>query len=274
MKKIQAGDGGQRHGRRAHAGGAAQDRARPLRDHGIRGRAPPQLQPHHAVACAGGRAAAGRYHPQRLVLVCAARHHPACGLPRARSRPGAPRGARRGRGRTAGERRVRPADPGHGLAPLHAARARARAGRRAGLPRHCRHPGHDRGGRQPPPCRGHRRRPAGPGGRQRTHEARHGRYRGACGRAPAGPPAGRNRRRLAAGLAGRARHALSDAGPDPGADGRRPGPRGLRAPAGRARGTGLAGGHGRGHPARDHAGRADAPARAARPSWSATRCRP
>ena len=69
MKKIETGRGRQRHGRRAHARRAAEARARPLRHHGVRRRAAPQLQPHPAVAGAGRRADArrDRAQPARLV---------------------------------------------------------------------------------------------------------------------------------------------------------------------------------------------------------------
>jgi nitrite reductase (NADH) large subunit len=44
--------------------------------------------------------------------------------------------------------RVRPPAAGHRLQPLHPADSRQRPGRRDGLPRHCRHAGHDRRGHQ------------------------------------------------------------------------------------------------------------------------------
>ena len=56
-----------------------------------------------------------------------------------------PRAQRRGQG---DQRGLRPPDPGHRLQSLHPAGAGQGAARRAGLPRHRRHPGHDR---RPPP---------------------------------------------------------------------------------------------------------------------------
>jgi hypothetical protein len=61
-----------------------------------------------------------------------------------RRRPGQARGARQQRPGRADHRRIRPADPGHRLQPLHPARAGQGPEGRAGLPRHRRHRGHDR----------------------------------------------------------------------------------------------------------------------------------
>ena len=228
-EEDEARDGGQRHGRRAHARRAAEDRTGPLRHHRVRRRAAPELQPRAAVAGAGRRADAGRDHPQPAVLVCSARHHAAPGQDGHADRPRAPPRGGPGRPWRRGLGRLRPAAGRHRLQPLHAAAAGRRAGGRHRLPRHRRHPGHDRRRRDLPACGGHRRRPAGAGGRQRPAAARHAGDGGAPERQPDGAPARHGRCRAAARIAARPRAGLPARRPHAGAAGRCGGPGARRA---------------------------------------------
>ena len=144
--KAETGDDRQRHGRRAHARRAAEDRARPVRHHGLRRRAAPQLQPHPAVAGAGRRADAGRDRAERLGLVHRQPASPC--TPAGRS----PRWTACSRvvhaENAAGETISAEYDRllhAHRLQPVHPADSRQGSGRRDRLPRHRRHQRHDRG---------------------------------------------------------------------------------------------------------------------------------
>ena len=220
---IETGDGRQRHGRHAHPGRTAEGGARAVRHRGVRRRAAPQLQPHPAVAGAGRRTDPGRDRAQLLGLVPGARHHPARRQEGGRGRPGAPRGARRGRNRGS----LRPAAAVHRLQPLHAAGAGQSTRRRDRLPRHRRHQRHDRRGAQVQAGRGHRRRPAGPGGGQRPDAARHAGHRGARDALVDGAPARQRGRQTAAEVAGGTRPEVPDRRADAGT-GRRRRPAGSR----------------------------------------------
>ena len=117
-------DDRQRHGRRAHARGAAEDRARAVRHHRVRRRAAPQLQPHPAQPGAGRRADARRDRPQPAVLVRRERHHAACRQEGDAHRPRSSRVVHADDG-TAGA--LRPPAAGHRLATPSSCRCRARS---------------------------------------------------------------------------------------------------------------------------------------------------
>ena len=184
-EQTEARDDRQRHGRRAHAGGAAEDRPRPVRHHRVRRRAASELQPHPALARARGRADLRRDRAERHGLVRGARHHPARRQGRDAHRPPPPR--RPGRGRHRG--RLRPPADRHRLDALRAACAGQGPGGRHRLSRHRRHAGDDRGRDEVPPRGRHRRRPARARGRQRTDAARHEGHRGAPHALADGAPA-------------------------------------------------------------------------------------
>jgi hypothetical protein len=160
----------------------------------------------------------------------------------------------------AGFHRVRPPDHGHRLQPVHPAHSGQGPARRAGLPRHCRHPGHDRRRCKVQECRGDRWRPARPRSRQRPHEAWHERERGARGALADGAPAGRRCGPDAAEVAGGAWHAVPDWGANAGAGGRCGRTRAVGPLQGRQRSACRPGGDGRRHPPQHRAGRAHAPA--------------
>lgn len=119
-EEDQAGDGRQRHGRGPYPGRTAQAQLGLLRHHGVRRRAPSQLQPHPAVPGTGRRADLRGNRPQRPQLVCGKRHQAPPRPQGGADRPGPPQGGRRGRQRG----RVRPPAAGHRLGPLHPADTR------------------------------------------------------------------------------------------------------------------------------------------------------
>ncbi len=250
-EEDQAGDGRQRHGRGPYPGRTAQAQLGLLRHHGVRRRAPSQLQPHPAVPGAGRRADLRGNRPQRPQLVCGKRHQAPPRPQGGADRPGPPQGGRRGRQRG----RVRPPAAGHRLGPLHPADTRQSPAGRDRLPRHRRHPGHDRLRPDPQPRGGDRRRPARPGGGQRPQATRHGRDRRAPLRLAAGTPTGPHRRQTPARRAGSPRHPLPPEHPDPGTDGQRQRPGLCRAVQRRRRDSRRPGGNGRRHPPQYRAGR-------------------
>ena len=200
-EKDEAGDDRQRHGGRAHARGAVEDRPRPLRHHGVRCRAPSQLQPHPAVAGARRRTDARRNRAQPAELVRREQHHAPPRQEGGRRRPQEAHRARRGRHR--GD--LRPAADRHRFEPLRPARSRQGPRRRHRLPRHRRHQRDDRGGHQVQARGRHRRRPARAGGCQRPDAARHAGQRGARGALADGAPARRRGGQAAAEVARGAR---------------------------------------------------------------------
>ena len=269
---IETGDGGQRHGRRAHPRRAAEGRARAVRHHGVRRRAAPQLQPHPAVAGAGRRADAGRDRAELLGLVrrrtasrctparrwsrstaCAAwcapttaprRHTTGCCCA-----PAPTRSSCRCRARSC-EGVIAYRDIADTNAMIEAAQQVQAGG-------------------------GHRRRPAGPGGGQRPDAARHGRHGGARHALADGAPARRRGRQAAAEVAGRARPEVPARRADAGTGRRRRRP-GRRRCSSRTAATcrRRPGRDGRGHPPQHRAGREDAACTSTAASSSTTRCRP
>ena len=166
----------QRHGRHAHGRGAAEARARPLRHHRVRRRAARQLQPHPAVAGAGGREDARRdrhQQPRAGTRENGITLH--AGDPVGRHRPPRADGDARPRGIDV---RLRPAAAGHRLEAARAAVPGADLPGVLRLPRsRRRRRDAERARRDAQARRGHRRRPAGPRSGLRPAAARHGGHR-------------------------------------------------------------------------------------------------
>ncbi len=144
-----------------------------VRHHGVRQRAARQLQPHPAVAGAGGRENRRRHHAEHARVVRRERHHAAR---RRRSRAHRSSAAARHRQERA-RGAVRPADSRDRLEPDRAAAAGQGAAGRRQLSRHRRRRSHDRRVARVQARRRHRRRAARPRGSVRPPEARHGRHR-------------------------------------------------------------------------------------------------
>ena len=144
VKQAETGDGRQRHGRRAHDRGAAEDRARPLRHHRVRRRAAPATTT--ASCCRPCWPASRRVDEIVLnswAVVRRQRHHAARRQEGGRDDRPAPASIVRAEDGT--EEEYDRLLIVHRLQPVHAAGAGQGPARRHRLPRHRRHRTHDRG---------------------------------------------------------------------------------------------------------------------------------